>query len=122
MVEASKTPSGERIFETVLGSILNLLMFSKEQHEARREALNYLRAVINIPGNRRHLMQNIRTMNEKNLSFTSKQWFGLLFTLVPICGDELNSFLPEIEDEIKKVEKKRGIDRDSSLRYAIFVF
>lgn len=91
-------------------------MLSKEYHEARGEALNYLRSFINVPGNDQHLMQKIQQMNEKHISFTTKPWFGLLLVLAPICSQSLSSFLPEIEKEIEKVEKRRGVERDSLLR------
>jgi len=62
-------------------------------------------------------MSSLNTLCEEHLAFSSKLIFEFFDYMITISPDFVTCFLPKLVAHIEKVEWKRGIGSDYTLRY-----
>lgn len=65
---------------------------------------------------RNEVISSLNTLCEEHLAFSSKLIFEFFDHMITISSDFVMSFLPKLTAQIEKVEWKRGIGSDYTLR------
>lgn len=61
-------------------------------------------------------MSSLNTLCQEHLAFSSKLVFDFFDNMISLSPDIMTSFLPKLVENIEKVEWKRGIGSDFTLR------
>lgn len=65
---------------------------------------------------RNEIITSLNTLCQEHLAFSSKLVFDFFDNMINLSPDIVTSFLPKLVENIEKVEWKRGIGSDFTLR------
>lgn len=70
---------------------------------------------------RNEILSSLNSLCQEHLAFSSKLVFDFFDTVINYSPDIISSFVPKLIENIVRVEWKRGIGSDFTLRYYFFL-
>ncbi|XP_060866553.1 protein MMS22-like [Metopolophium dirhodum] len=110
------------IIQHTLMRICSVSMFCEETNICKRITNEIINTLINLSVSqsndeiKNEVMSSLNTLCEEHLAFSSKLIFEFFDYMITISPDFVTCFLPKLVAHIEKVEWKRGIGSDYTLR------